>query len=217
MSYPHVRVAAPGRIEYFQTADEFASSASWSEREATGWVRTEGIEPRVFHSARDKLHLAGGWVRYNAEDEPILSNRVVYVLSKVQGFWGVQARFACGATATWKETVNEEPRNVVNRFLQFLKGGDVRACAGLIRFPFIFVGTRTVRRFASENSFMESLRPFNLIRVDIDELKSIQNGQQGANVALSLARNDGRPNHAVFLSVRQDEDYRLAAISLISS
>ena len=217
MSYPHVRVAAPGRIEYFRTEEEFVASADWTQRETTGWVRTEGIDPKVFQSGSDKVHLAGGWVRYNAEDEPILSNRVVYVLTRVRGGWGVQARFACGANQTWQNAADEKPANEVKRFLQRLREGDVEACARSIRYPFIVVGRGTVKQFVSETSFLDSLQQLSLGSGDINDITSIQNGQRGANVAVSLTAGDDQLNQAVFLIIRNDEDHRLAAISIVSA
>ena len=217
MNYPHVRVAGPSRIEYFRTEEEFVASTDWSQREKTGWVRTEGIEPQVIQSARDKVHLAGGWIRYNAENEPILSNRVVYVLTRVQGLWGVQARFACGATATWKTVKDRDPGNLIKRFLLRLRDGVEGACAQLCRYPFIVVGTANVRRFESETLLIKSLPQLNLTSNEIDEIKSVQCGQQGANVAVSFTTHDGRSGSVVCLTASKDRDHRLAAISLISA
>ena len=93
MSYPHTRVSARGSVRYYQTPRDYAEGASWEAIEATGWVRTRGIEPVRLHESADKVHLAAGWIRYDAEDEPILSNRVTYILTRVEGSWGIQARF----------------------------------------------------------------------------------------------------------------------------
>lgn len=216
MSYPHVRVAATGRVEFFQTAEEFANSASWTEREATGWVRTEGIAPKIAQAAPDKLHLAGGWTRYNGAGQPILSNRVVYILTRLKGRWGIQARFACGASTTWKSAVDEDPGNLAERFLLRLRGGDIEKCARMVRYPFIVVKTGAVRRFESDISFVAYLRELNLTPMELCEIGSIQIGQQGANVGVSFTTYDSRTVHALFLIARKDDDYRLAAISLIS-
>ena len=125
MSYPHVRVAASGDVLYFETARDYADDADWSSRVATGWVRTRGLEPMRLHESSDRVLLLGGWTRFNADDEPILWNRVTYILTKpgglhggtppatgecpncltrqrsgkappAEGSWGIQARFALG-------------------------------------------------------------------------------------------------------------------------
>ena len=125
MSYPHARVAASGEVLYFETARDYADDADWSSRVATGWVRTRGREPVRLHASSDRVLLLGGWTRFNAEDEPILWNRVAYILTRpgglhggtppatgecpncltrqrsgkappAEGSWGIQARFALG-------------------------------------------------------------------------------------------------------------------------
>ena len=126
MRYPHVRVAAAGGTDYFETSRDYADAADWTEREATGWVRTRGRQPTRLHESSDRVHLVGGWTRYNAADAPILWNRVTYIVTRpagshgstspptwetrtlpyasavgdaspAEGSWGIQARFALGA------------------------------------------------------------------------------------------------------------------------
>ena len=109
MSYPHVRVSAgpaAGSSERFfnpRTAarvysdhDDYAGTAEsmgWERFTATGWVRTQGLEPVRVHESEDMVLLAGGWTRLRADDSPIVSNRVLYTLTRIEGSWGIQARF----------------------------------------------------------------------------------------------------------------------------
>ncbi len=215
MSYPHVRVAAQGRVEHFETAEEFAAAATWTRREATGWVRTEGIKPRAIQTAPEKLHLVGGWVRYDAADQPILSNRVVYVLTKPQGRWGVQARFACGATPTWDDITDQQPANLVRRFLQLLKDDDLGGCARLVRYPFIVVGLGAVQQFETESSLTLSLPEFSLTPGKFDAVTVVQYGRQGANVAVSFQFDTDHVGYAVFLIDQRSTQHLIAAVSLI--
>lgn len=217
MSYPHVRVAAPGRIEYFETASEFANAQSWTEREATGWVRTEGIEPEVIHASPKKSHLVGGWVRYDAEDQPILTNRVVYILTKAQSAWGVQARFACGATEIWEDDEGRESASVVKRFLKLLEDRNARVCAALVRYPFVLVGMNTVHRFETESSFSDSLRSLNLTALKLDDVSVTQIGEHGANIAVSFQFDAANSGRAVFLIDKRNSQHRIASVSVTCS
>ena len=88
MRYPHVRVAAAGGTDYFETSRDYADAADWTEREATGWVRTRGRQPTRLHESSDRVHLVGGWTRYNAADAPILWNRVTYIVTRPAGLHG---------------------------------------------------------------------------------------------------------------------------------
>lgn len=215
MSYPHVRVAATGRVEFFRTAEEFANSASWTEREATGWVRTEGIAPKIVQAAPDKLHLAGGWIRYNGAGQPILSNRVVYVLTNPRDKWRVQTRFACGASETWREISDDKSSSVVRRFLQLLKAGDVSECVRLVRYPFIVVGAATVQQFNTEASLKCSLPSLGLIPTKINNVSIVQNGPKGANIAVSFQSNGTNETDAIFLIENRETSYRIGSVSII--
>ena len=68
MSYPHVRVSPPRggatprtASRVFATAADYAAqaAATFERIRATGWVRTEGIEPERVHTSEDRVHLAG--------------------------------------------------------------------------------------------------------------------------------------------------------------
>ena len=76
MSYPHTRVSATGQSPYYNTPEDYAARASWKDRVATGWVRSVGVDPVRIHESADKVHLAGGWTRYNAQDEPSMRVRM---------------------------------------------------------------------------------------------------------------------------------------------
>lgn len=154
MSYPHVRVAASGPTVYFATARDYADAADWTSRVATGWVRTRGREPVRLHESADRVHLVGGWTRLNARDEPILQNRVTYILTRPGSSWGIQARFALGAyDGNDDEAATESAANaatdLVRRFYDALAVGDAHACARLCRYPLIDVGVGEVRRFSN--------------------------------------------------------------------
>ena len=61
MSYPHVRVSATGRSPYYETPEDYAARASWTAREATGWVRSRGSSRGGCTSLRTRcIWRAGG-------------------------------------------------------------------------------------------------------------------------------------------------------------
>ena len=43
MSYPHVRVSAAGRVDYYETAEDYASRASWVAREGEEFDATGAV------------------------------------------------------------------------------------------------------------------------------------------------------------------------------
>ena len=213
MSYPHVRVAGSGRTELFQTADEYASSASWVEREATDWVRTEGIEPTRLHASDDKVLLAGGWTRYNADDKPILQNRVVYVLTQIYGQWGIQARFACGAAPVWQTTDDKEPCDIVEKYLESFHQRDFMACSRLVNFPLTCVGVGAVQWLEDEPSLTRMLAASRACECGAHDTQIIQNGSSGANVAISSFRDSDQKSLSLFLVSRDRGSCHIVAMT----
>ncbi len=216
MSYPHVRVAAPTGSACFETPEAYASNASWEAREATGWVLSRGVQPVRLHESPDKVHLAGGWTRYDIDNEPILSNRVTYVLTRIDGRWGIQARFG---TDSFDENESYESAaaaavNVVERFLAALGGGNFEACAGLCSYPLIEVGIGEVQRLdgaAARRRFANMTD-----RTEASEIRAAQSGSDGVVVSVTAGGRTGQAVDAVYLVGNREEQWLITGISTIA-
>ena len=217
MSYPHVRVAAAGETEYFELPRDYAQAADWTARVATGWVRTAGRQPTRLHESRDRVHLVGGWTRYNARDEPILWNRVTYILTRLAGSWGVQARFAVGAydgrdDSAVAAAAVDSAIGQVRRYYDALDRNDGRACAELCRFPMIEVGVGEVTRVEDG---LQLARRVSCGRPRINGLTvtAAQSGARGAIVAVTAEYASGGGERSVLAVGRKAESWRIAGIS----
>ena len=93
LHFPHVRVSARGWANVVPDAETHARNNSFASLFAMGWDHTVGAIPEVLHVASDKVHIQGGWTRYTKDNEPIISNSVVYIATQLDGRWGIQARF----------------------------------------------------------------------------------------------------------------------------
>ena len=223
MSYPHTRVSAMGSAQYYETPQDYADRANWERIEATGWVRTRGIEPVRVHESVDKVHLAAGWTRYDAQDEPILSNRVTYILTLVDGSWGIQARFGTDFYSEDEAVLRESSEagmDVVRRFLDAMASGDYAGCAALARLPFTEVGVGEVRRLESESDLTERLREahegLSPGEAAVEEVRTAQAGTAGANVAATLRTASGRQSRGLYLAAKGDDGWRVAAHSRVA-
>ncbi len=224
MSYPHVRVSAPGSTAYFETPEAYAARASWTRRKATGWVRSAGIEPARLHESADKVHLAGGWTRYNSKDEPILRNRVTYVLTRVDGRWGIQARFGTDSFAEGERYDATPAIDLVGAYLQTLAHRDFAASAGLCRYPFTEVGIGRVdtyreaadleRRLAMSGE-REGPAPRKNEPAAPGEIVAAQSGSDGVVAAATWNEANGDEVQAVFVVGRSEGRWRLAGRSAI--
>ena len=93
LNYPHVRVSARSKPGFARDAETLAGRMSFEPLLSTGWDHTVGTKPEVLHVAPDKVHIKGGWTRYDSDDRPIMTNMVTYIATLVHGHWGLQSRF----------------------------------------------------------------------------------------------------------------------------
>jgi len=91
--FPHVRIAS-GRVRVFQTADELDSNPErYGSREVEpGWAHSRWDSREVIHSGADKVHLAVSFTRFGADGRALNTYLAVYVITRVDGRWGIQAR-----------------------------------------------------------------------------------------------------------------------------
>ena len=162
MSYPHLRVSALGRTSLYAKAADYSERASWDRIQASGWVRTQGIDPVRTRASATKVHLSGGWTRYDAEDESILTNRVTYIMTNIEGSWGIQARFGVDSLQDGLEGTSADPSaeaatDLVERYLD---GWDARAlaeCASYVHTPAFQVDVGIVRELPDATAYEELL------------------------------------------------------------
>jgi hypothetical protein len=92
-NFPHVRIAS-GRVRVFQTQEELAENPErYGSREVeAGWHHSRWDSREVIHSSPDKVHLKVQFTRYGADDRALNTYLAVYVITKLDGRWGIQAR-----------------------------------------------------------------------------------------------------------------------------
>jgi hypothetical protein len=93
LNFPHVRLAS-GRVRIWATAEEFASAFPDRIRIGfePGWARSAWDERTVIHSGPDKVHLAVRFSRYAADGTRLATYRSLWIVTCVDGHWGIQAR-----------------------------------------------------------------------------------------------------------------------------
>lgn len=218
MHYPHVRVSAgSGTSMLRETPEDYAANASWAQFKAQGWVRTEGVTPVRIHESGDKVHLAGGWTRYNAADEPIRSNRVTYIVTRIGGAWGIQARFGTDSFQPGEDTAPSENAAVdlVRQHLDSWDTGDLAGCAHNAHYPLIDVGVGLVNTYDKPADYQAALEAQQWSATSSHNVHAVQVGRTGVNVAVSATLADRRLEQAVFLVALRDDHWKIAARSRI--
>lgn len=145
LNFPHVRLSPWGEPRVLAHRSEHERGVDFARLRESGWVRSVGAEPEVIHQGRDCVHVAGGWTRYDADDEPILSNYVTYVITCVDGHWGMQSRFGVDpGRAALDPTGGEAAREVASRWLDALAAGDYTQAGSLLHLPQIVISPGSI-------------------------------------------------------------------------
>lgn len=220
MSYPHTRVSSRGGpLRLFPTPQDYATKVNpWPQFKEVGWVRTEGIPPVRIHESEDKVHLAGGWSRYNTENEIYISNRVTYILTRLEGGWGIQARFGTDSFEEGEDTGPSETAalDVVTRHLDGWDAKKFSACAALASYPVTEVGVGVVDHYRDRMSYQAALASQPWSSTASREVNAHQVGKTGANVSVTATLEDGRREQVLFIVALRNESWAIAGRSRIA-
>jgi hypothetical protein len=92
LHFPHVRFAS-GRVAIFPDAAAFASGMEFDRFvKDTSWHHSRWDERRVVQSGQAKVHVAVRFTRFREDGSVIASYDSLYVVTKADDGWGIQAR-----------------------------------------------------------------------------------------------------------------------------
>ncbi len=95
LNFPHVRLAS-GRVTTWEARGTYRI-ADFLGRAGDGWHASRWDERTVVHAGADKVHLAVVFSRWRADGSLIGRYRSIYIVTRVDGTWGVQARSSFAA------------------------------------------------------------------------------------------------------------------------
>ena len=94
LNYPHVRFAS-GTVTVWPTRADHFPECIRSDAYALagiGWDHSHWLRREVVLASPEKVHVSTLFQRYNAANEIIGTYQSLYIVTKVDGRWGVQAR-----------------------------------------------------------------------------------------------------------------------------
>jgi len=92
LNFPHVRIAG-GTVAVFPDAAAFRDNFEFASfARQTGWSRSEWTERRLVQAGPDKVHFAVAFTRFREDGSVLARYESFYVVTRVDGRWGVQAR-----------------------------------------------------------------------------------------------------------------------------
>ncbi len=96
-NFPHVRIAS-GTVRIWQRREEsmIPGLFDWLA-EAEGWHHSRWNHQNVVHAAPDKVHLDVSFSRFDADDNVLGVYPSIWVMTRDDGHWGIQARSSYAA------------------------------------------------------------------------------------------------------------------------
>ncbi len=90
-NFPHVRFAS-GKVTIFAKRGDFTMETFRARVDGDGWARSAWDKRDVIHAGADKVHFATRFSRFRADGSRIASFQSIYIVTRVDGHWGIQAR-----------------------------------------------------------------------------------------------------------------------------
>ena len=91
LNYPHVRFAS-GSVTVWDSAEEFAQTLAFETLPRSGWDHSHWLTRDVVLVSSEKAHIATVFQRFNSDNEVLFTYESLYIVTKVDGHWGTQAR-----------------------------------------------------------------------------------------------------------------------------
>lgn len=213
LQFPHLRVSASGPApRIIPKPEQHTQAMSYDRILASGWDHSVGAEPEVLHVSSDKVHIKGGWTRYNKDEQPILTNFVTYVITLVEGHWGIQCRYGVdpGPDGETQEAV-ATALTVVKSALNTMDSGDQTGAAKFFNYPHFSIEPGVIQSFADVAELAQYLPVGG---VEAGDVRALQSGTNSVSVAFDAKINE-RDMHGVLLVTERDRHWGIESQSII--
>ena len=226
LNYPHVRPSSNPRFDLFQTAEDYAANTDFNQTLATGWRYSRWHSREVLQVGKDKVHIAGRWIRYNENDEPTISSLVTYVITERDGHWGLQSRFGAGqyvADRTVERDTTSQAKAAVAAYFDAFNSHDPEQLAAAIHIPHVRIAGIDVEYWETLEDFRNGTEPGRQrtwLQTRYENLRVEQASANAANVTLRLVNvgADGTElskYEALFLVTLRDGQWKVQARSIM--
>lgn len=229
LQYPHVRPSARQDPVITMSAEEYAAGVNFQRPVSMGWDHSEWDSKEIVHLSDHKAHGAGQYSRYNAQGEKFWTNQVVYIITRVNDNWGIQARLGLDfSRESSRDTDEVEPvvTNLIKEFIDAANDRNTDRQADLINFPYLEIDPGLVNTCETKEEFAKRERPprpetaFECKRISIDRVDVIQISNIAANVSLESSYLDSNQkilssSLGIYMLTLKDGHWGIHAVSVI--
>ncbi len=182
LQFPHVRPSPLGLIRAIPNKQAYVEGFDYNQIIESGWDHSEWDYKRFLHKSPRKLHVAGQWSRYDADGNKILSTPIVYVVTLLDGKWGIQSRF--GSDYAGDDDVSGFESRVFRLYETFVNhynNGNLEACAELLNYPHYRIEPGELNEITGPDQFQKGAD-----HIQVDGLMAVQTGHKSMNLAVDL-------------------------------
>ena len=214
LQFPHVRPSPLGPIRAIPDKEAYVEGFSYDPVIASGWDHSEWDYKQFLHKSPNKLHVAGQWSRYDADGNKILSTPITYIVTKLDGNWGIQSRFGSDYAGD-DDTSGFETRvfRLYETFIAHYNNGNIEACAELLNYPHFRIEPGELNEITEPKQFQKGAD-----HIQVDGLMAIQTGHKSANLAvdITITQNGATSIRQGVINVTEREGHLgIQAISLL--
>ena len=95
-NFPHVRIGARGNVAYYENVEANPFGAFLARVDEDGWDHSVLDRLEVIFTAPQKAHVAIDFRRLRADGSQIGAYHSLYVVTSIDGHWGIQAGSGTG-------------------------------------------------------------------------------------------------------------------------
>ena len=95
-NFPHVRLAS-GTVTIFEKRGDFTFAGFDSRTKSDGWHHSAWDYRKIVQAGPDKVHFDVQFTRYRADGSVIGAYQSLWIVTRLDGRWGVQARSSYAA------------------------------------------------------------------------------------------------------------------------
>ena len=214
LHFPHVRPSPIGPINSIPNKEAYVAGFDFARIIETGWDHSEWDYKRFLHKSPRKLHVAGQWSRYTSEGEKILSTPITYIVTLIDGKWGIQSRFGSDFAGD-DDTSGFETRafRLYETFINHYNNNNLEACAELLNYPNYRIEPGELNEILSPDQFQKGAD-----HIQVDGMMAIQTGHKSMNMAvdLTLTQNGRATTRQGIINITErDGHLGIQAISLL--
>ena len=91
LNYPHVRFAG-SKVTVWDTNEEYSAIDIFERLASTGWHHSAWLSRKVILVSEKKVHISTIFQRYDENNNPLKQYQSLYIVTNLDGQWGIQAR-----------------------------------------------------------------------------------------------------------------------------